>query len=201
MRYIFFILIAVLFFSVCTAGAEQDRSDYFYIGAGGSYAIEDFNSDLDFDNSWGINGKIGYQFDELGAVQFDVDYLNEFSGDDSVSILGVSVDTDSDVTIMTFLLSLKGYFPGLMGPLQPFVIAGAGLMYVDMDTKVTSNIPGVSASDSTDETDFGFKIGLGSDYNVNQNVSLNFEGNYTLGIGDVDDFRYFNFILGASYRF
>ena len=42
----------------------------FYVGAGGSYAIENFDDDdddfddINYDNSWGINAKVGYHLHE-----------------------------------------------------------------------------------------------------------------------------------------
>ena len=75
-------------------------------------------------------------------------------------------------------------------------------MYADADVKVKSDIIGpIRVSDSDDDMDFALKIGLGADYLLNDNIFLNLEGNYTLGVDDLEDIRYFHFILGAAYRF
>jgi len=170
-----------------------------YIGGGGSYAIENFDTDANFDNTWGINTKVGYRAHELVLLEFNFDYLNNFESDERFTFLGENVDSEVEVTVYTFMLALKGYAPVYSDNVMFFVVVGGGVMYADVDTKVRG--PSVSISDSDDEVDGCAKIGLGFDFFPIQNFSVGIEGNYTLGFGDVDDIRYFNFTLGAAYHF
>ena len=153
----------------------------FYVGAGGSYAVENFDDDDDFeninyDNSWGINAKVGYHLHKLLDLEFNFDYLDEFEG-----------DAGTDVEVMTYMIGLKGFFPIASEKVKLSVVAAGGLMYAE--------------AGSDDETDGCAKFGLGLDYFLIQNFSAGIEGNYTLGFGDLDEIRYFNFTLGVAYHF
>ena len=171
-----------------------------YIGAGGSYAIENFDDiGIDFDNTWGINAKIGYHFDPLLDIEFNYDYLHKFEGDDSLSVGGTTVDVDVDIKVMTYIVALKGYFPFSTEESKLSVVAGVGLMYADFD--IQGSVDEISASVSNDEIDGCAKLGLGLDYYLTQNFSAGLEGNYTFGFDDLKDIQYFNFTLGLAYHF
>jgi len=76
--YWFFItLVAVTFFST-SLYAQQAETKQFYIGAGGSYAVENFFDDADFENSLVVNFKFGYHLHPLADIEFDFNYLDEF---------------------------------------------------------------------------------------------------------------------------
>jgi opacity protein-like surface antigen len=123
-----FFAAAFLFFTTSTVNADSDDYKDFYIGAGGSYAIENFDGG-DFDNSWGINAKLGYHIIEEIAVQFDYDYLWGFDDKESIELFGDSFDGKAELDIMTYILSLKGNFTvRWYQVISPFVIAGVGLM-------------------------------------------------------------------------
>jgi hypothetical protein len=136
---------------------------------------DDFEG-VDFDDSWGLNAKIGHHLHELLDIEFNFDYLDKFEGDAGV-----------DVEVMTYILGLKGFFPIASEKVKLSVVAGGGLMNAD--------------ADSDNEIDGCAKFGLGFDYFIIQNFSAGIEGNYTLGFGDLDEIRYFNFTLGVAYHF
>jgi opacity protein-like surface antigen len=174
-------------------------SNKFYIGGGGSFAYEDFDTDSDFDNTWGINAKAGYRFHEFIMLELNFDYLNNFESDDRFRLSGQNVESEVEVTVYAFMLALKGYAPVYSDNVMFFAVVGGGVMHADVDTKVSG--PTISRSDSDDEVDGCAKIGFGIDYFPIQNLSAGIEGNYTLGFGNVDDVRYFNFTLGVAYHF
>lgn len=175
---IFFTLALMIFFLTSPYGHAATG---FYVGAGGSYAVENFDDDddfegVDFDDSWGLNAKIGYHLHELLDLEFNFDYLDEFEG-----------DAGADVEVMTYMLGLKGFFPIASEKVKLSVVAAGGLMYAE--------------AGSDDEIDGCAKFGLGFDYFFIQNFSAGIEGNYTLGFGKLDEIRYFNFTLGVAYHF
>ena len=189
-----FFAAAFFFFTTATVNADSDAYKKFYIGAGGSYGIEDFDVDGDFDNPWGVNAKLGYHIVDDIAVQFDYDYLWEFEDNDFSN-------GKAELDIMTYILSLKGNFPvKWYNVISPFIIVGGGIMDIEADIK-DARIAGISANFSNDETDWCGKIGGGFDFFFTENFSANLEGNYTLGFGDLEDIRYFHFILGVVFRF
>jgi len=172
-KHLFFAVLVVIFSST-SLYAGQDHLDHFYVGAGGSYAVEDFDDSPDFDNSWGVNAKIGYHTHPLLDIEFDFDYLNKFEGD--------AVDPE----ILTYMFVLKGYFPVSTEKVKLSTVVGTGIMHADA---------------YGDATELCAKVGLGLDFFTFQDISLGIEGNYTFGFGDLEDIRYFNFIIGAAYHF
>ena len=173
-KNLFFAVLVVVIFSCTSLYAEQNYLDDFYVGAGVSYAVEDFDDSPDFDNSWGVNAKIGYHTHPLLDVEFDLDYLSKFESG------------NVDLEILTYMVALKGYFPISTEKVKLSTVVGAGIMHADANA---------------DETDWCGKVGLGLDFFTTQDISLGIEGSYTFGCGDLDDIRYLNFTVGAAYHF
>jgi opacity protein-like surface antigen len=139
----------------------------FYIGGGGSFAYEDFDTDSDFDNTWGINAKAGYRFHEYIMLEFNFDYLNNFESDRGFTLFGEPVESEVEVTVYTWMLALKGYAPVYSDNVMFFAVVGGGVLLADIDTKLRG--PTISESDSDDEVDGCAKIGFGIDYFPIQN--------------------------------
>jgi opacity protein-like surface antigen len=128
----FLVFFSIFFYSTLLFADNKK----FYIGGGSSYAIENFDTDSDFDNTWGINAKVGYRAHEILMIEFNFDYLNNFESDDRFTFLGEKVDSEIEVTVYTFMLALKGYAPVYSDKVMFFVVVGGGVMYADVDTKV-----------------------------------------------------------------
>ncbi len=173
-KHLFFAVLVVVIFSCTSLYAGQDHLDHFYVGAGGSYAVEDFDNSPDYDNSWGVNAKIGYHTHPLLDIEFDFDYLSEFEAN------------AVDLEILTYMIVLKGYFQQSTEKVRLSTIVGTGIMHADANG---------------DETGWCAKVGLGLDFFTFQNISLGIEGNYTFGFDDLDEIGYSNFTIGAAYHF
>lgn len=186
--------IFIMFFFCSASLAQQDVFKHAYFGIGGSYALEDFQDVHPLDDSWGINAKLGWRLIEDISVQFDFDYLNKFEGD------GKQEQFQGEVKVLTYILSLKGYFPINYHNIRPFIIAGGGIMYADADLQSSS---GSEPDFAPHETGVGIKVGGGFDYFINESFSVGIEGNYTFGAPDtnLNDIRYYHGILGVSYHF
>ena len=202
-RHLFFAVLVTVIFSYTSLYAGQDHLDHFYVGAGVSYAVEDFDNSFDYDNSWGVNAKIGYHTHPLLDIELNFDYLNNFEYDESYKVSGTRFEEEGEVEIFTCMFVLKGYFPISTEKIKLSTVVGAGLMHADLKYGFsTSGLPyETSISLSDDEIDLCAKVGLGLDFFATQNISLGIEGNYTFGFGDLDDIRYFNFTIGAAYHF
>ena len=204
------LLVMVLCFSTVSYGADA-AGRTFYIGIGGSYAVEDFDvdeleaslegiasdSDVDFDDTWGLNLKAGYHVNNWLSLEFDFDYLSEFEADEGLDVLGIPVDLDAELDVTTYMAVFK--FTCVLEPLKPFIVAGGGMMDADVDAKASAL--GVSASDSESETDTCAKLGLGVDFFATKSVSIGLEGSYVWGFGDLDEISYYNLTLGLGYHF
>jgi len=202
-KHLFFAVLVVVIFYSTSLYATQDHLDHFYVGAGGSYAVENFDDSPDFDNSWGVNAKIGYHTHPLLDIELNFDYLNNFEYSETYKVLGTRFDGEVDLEILTCMFVLKGYFPISTEKVKLSTVVGAGLMQADLKYKAsTSGLPYETfISGSDDEIDLCGKVGLGLDFFAFQDISLGIEGNYTFGFGDLDDIRYFNFTIGAAYHF
>jgi hypothetical protein len=196
-RYLVFSATCIVIFFISTILYAQDTT--IYIGGGASYGIEDFDGGADFDNSYGVNAKIGYHAHELMDIEFEFNYLFEFEDEDNLEILGESFDGKVDIEIMTYMIVLKGYFPLESEKIRVSVHAGGGVMYAEADVKFSGL--GVSGSDTTSETDGCAKFGLGLDLLPIKHFSIGAEGSYVVGFSDLDDIRYFNFSLGVAFHF
>lgn len=200
------IVVLLLLFSVSYAESNQG----FYVGLGGSYALENFNEDemginentganIDFDNATGINVKVGYQLTDLFALEFDFNKLSSFDGSDTVTYSGYPLTLDAKIDITTYMLVAK-FTPALnLKSAKPFIVAGYGIMEGDMD--VDGSLLGIPISESDSESDQAVKAGIGIDFFVNENVSIGIEGDYVVGLGDLDNIKYTNLSLGAAYHF
>lgn len=178
---------------------QQADATNFYVGAGGSYAIENFDGG-DFDNSAGVNLKFGYKLHPLFDLEFDFNYIDEFEDDLRGVVLPAKLTgAKIGLNIATYMFVMKGYFPIDSETVKLSVVLGGGLM--DADSTIKADLGDSSITGSSDDTDLAWKIGLGLDVFASPEVSFGFEGNYTMGIDDLEDIRYLNFTLGAAYHF
>src|SRR6185369_9121120 len=83
-----------------------------YIGVSGLYAFEFFDHSRSTDNSWGVNGLVGYRFMPNFSVELLYQYLNEF-------------DTDpGHINAWALTADVKAY--ALTGRIQPYAVVGLG---------------------------------------------------------------------------
>ncbi len=192
------VLVMGLCFSTLSYGADA-AGKTFYIGAGGSYAVENFNSD--FDDTWGINAKAGYHLHPRIDIEFDYNYLSDFEPEDKGESLGTPFEASVEYQVETYMFVVKGYFPSPSEKAKLGVIVGAGIMDVDGDAKL--KVGGISFSDGEHEADLCGKVGLGLDLFATQDISFGVEGSYTFADFDdlPEDIEYFNFTAGIAYHF
>ena len=180
----------------------------FYVGLGGSVAVENFDTDdlddfmkdrggrgVEVQNEWGINGKIGYFFQPWFALEFNIDYFPNFEQNARSTRTTQEGEEDpqeevikQDVDIEIFSYMGVAKFVDKFYSARPFVCFGLGYMDVEADMK----IKGQTSSDGKTKDYNGAcgKIGLGLDYLLMQNLSLGTEVSYVWGFGDVNDYRY-----------
>jgi opacity protein-like surface antigen len=195
---LFELVLAAVFFSTAPLYAEQIGDKNFYAGIGGTWALEDFKGG-GYDDTWGMNFKFGYNLHPMADIEFDFDVLDEFEEVEGFSSQNAGVNGDANLNVRTYMVALKGYFPISSDQVRLSVVVGAGIMTVDSDFQ--AGLDGGFRRDGIDETDPCGKVGLALDFYATREISIGVEGNYTLGFFDVEDIRYFHFILGAAYHF
>ncbi len=192
------------------AGSAYAADRGMYVGIGGTYALENFDSgefdsvrpygfEPSFDNSWGINGKVGYKLHPIVSVEAVIEYLSGFNASETINWGHTRAAFDADLDVFTIMAAAK-VFPPLPGIVKPYFVAGLGLMKATIDTTVSA--PGyLPTSASNDETDPCAKIGFGTDIYINPTLSVNVEAAYTSGFGDLDTVRYFTIGAGLGFHF
>jgi opacity protein-like surface antigen len=233
------VVVCALFYTVfCVAAsshAEDSAGRNLYLGIGGSYAVEDFEYDdidfddtfslkVDFDDSWGLDLKLGYHVNDFISLEAVYDHYAEFKTDQSISE-SVTVDSttvtgsigmEGGLDINSVMLAGKLSIPW---KIRPFIIAGAGLMHAGLRGELSASLAvnGISesvyVSDSDSDTQGCAKVGAGFDFFATDNVSVGVEGAYVFGFEDATfrlnpfsedievDIRYYGFTLGAAYHF
>ncbi len=201
---VLFCIISVFIFTTSASAASG-----LYVGLNGTFAMQDFDTgDLDslrsyglnpkYDDSWGINGKIGYKVHPLFSVELALEYLGNFNYNETVRIGGTPVTIDSDIDVFTTIVSAKLY--PFQSMIKPYLTFGLGVMHAKIDASASA--PGyLTTSASESETDPCGRVGFGVDYFVNKKFSLNLEGAWTSGFNDLNDIRYFSVSGGVAYHF
>lgn len=183
---------------------EPSLKEHWYLGGGFQLDIPSFKKydetiegeevDInDFDNTWGLQLKAGYNILDYLAVEGLFQYHRKFEWEsDSYSdpVLG-TVSGKVEVSGFDFTVNVKGILP--LGIFRPYAVAGLGFMHGKAKATGTYDPPGWPAvSYSESETDSGpmGRIGAGCDLFVGNNFGLEAEIAYNAGMGDIDYARF-----------
>ncbi len=169
-------LITILFLALPVAAD-------MYISVGGSYVIENIDTEIsqvELDNTQGLNLRVGNQINDNFAIELTYDYLDSFTW----SGYGLNINVDIETLMLAAKITAGE-------KLKPYLTAGAGIMRGEL------SVLGMSES----ETDLCGKIGAGIDYMITDNISLGIEGAYILGFNDLDQIEYLQTTCGIAYHF
>lgn len=202
MRKKLFLACLVTIFFIPAAVYAQSFGKQYYVGLGASYSFEDIKwGDVDnaFDNTFGVNGKLGYHAHDLLDIEFVVNWVGESDASGGYLVGGRPLTYDAELKAMTYMFALKGFFPMSTEYTKLSVIAGGGIMHAK--GKLNVQYAGRLASASVSETDLCAKVGMGLDHYVTPEISIGMEGNYTWGFSDLSDIRYWQLSMGVAYHF
>lgn len=177
------LVLAALLFLPCTdAMAEDEESGVvgFYLGGGALRSFEDFDHGrIDFDDAVGFDIRAGFRFEEWIALEVQSEWSGRFDGD----------TRSSDLEIHYRGLNAKLY--PLQTWIEPYFVAGAGLLYGRLDR------------DGGNKNDFGaaIRIGGGVEIPIIERVRLTVEGSYVVPTPDLDDYRYAAVSVGFIWHF
>jgi opacity protein-like surface antigen len=171
--------------SALAVGPEDDSA--FYVGIGAGFGFENFDGTggLDIDTAFGFDAWGGYKFNKWIATELQLEYLNGFDA----KILGIDIDGQA----VTFGANLK-LFPlasVLPDRVQPFVMAGPGFTWLELD----------AGGFDADELDFSARFGGGIDFYLTDNIALQASSSYVLSTGDLDGTDYISLVAGLQYKF
>jgi hypothetical protein len=175
---------------------NEEEDDYsspaFYIGAGGVYAIElfdsfggsDFNGNLagyEAGNSNGFNVRAGYRVHRNVAVEALYERYTEF-------------DTDPFGNVKAWSASANAKVYPIGGRWQPYGLVGLG--YLGAEAHDNNPLTG-----SPSDGGFMMRFGVGMDANITENWQIGPEVAYVLPFGDVEDLDMVTISGGVRYNF
>ena len=185
------LLLAVTIFGAAAPGAAQFGSpgeapadlaysrEGAYIGLGGAYAVESFDSNEgDHDDAGALVFRAGYRGYPYFAVELLGEVFTKFEGTD---------DLDNDIHGFAVTLNAKGVLP--LGRFEPFAMIGIGFLDIDADRR----------RDRRD--DFAFRSAVGLDFHITPHWVAYAEGMYLLPTGEVSNYDLATFGAGILYRF
>lgn len=178
------------------AQAEENR---YYIGAGGTYAFQDFGDvhGVKFNNAGGLNLKTGFRVTRNAGLELNFDYFSDFKADGNGSVSGVPVDIDAKISLYTFTVDLKVFLTE--GVVNPYLLAGIGYMNGKINYETSSNGANMDNDWSESKGDGCGKVGAGLEFFMNEKLSVGLDGSYLLGFGALDSIRYYKITAGINF--
>ena len=165
---------------------EYERGDSaregVFVGLGGVYAFE--HPSGSFDDSAGVDFRIGYRFRPRWAAEFEMNWLEGFD-----STRGPEIELDTYL----FTLNVKAY--AATRRVQPYVLLGMGLLHVN--TEEFQSGPNLKST----ENGFAARLGGGVDFYASDHFVVNVEATYVPATGDVDGVNFGTLGLGFQHRF
>jgi len=197
--------------TVTTIPKKYDLSKRWYFGGGLNYAFENFANELsevDWDNTWGLDIKAGYFFTDYFALECMFQYLNEFKYEESGTIweyyypyyYWYNYDYKATVTGYNFSFNGKGFIP-LDSIFRPYGVLGLGYAHGELEEKI-SYLGYNDTYTYTDKNSGMFsRFGAGVDVFLSKQFALEGEVSYNIGFGDIDNIRYTSLALNALVFF
>ena len=172
------VLLAALAVPNARADSEFARSGP-YVGVGATYGINVLESAFDdvlgnnvnVDNTWGANARLGYRATSWLAVEAEYEYLDNFE---------VSVDSMrlADLQAQTISANLRFIVP--IKRFQPYLVLGAGATMFSLDDNA---VPGLDV----DHSSFSGRIGLGFDVYLTRSIVLGIGADAVVSNAEVTD--------------
>jgi opacity protein-like surface antigen len=203
-----------------TADDEVDKDDFarrgWSVGIGGSYASETFEDDAEADfqrvlgpdvdldvdeNTFGINGHVGYRCHRRFSAEVEVEWLDAFSAELTEPGFAQLADVDNEPLVVT--TNVKGYL--LTGRTQPFLLIGAGAMTAHKKLRNTVGLFTVDPQGRVEINEiknaFAMRFGGGIDIYATTHVVVSLGIDYVLPFGKLDAMDYISVNWGIQYRF
>lgn len=189
------------------AAPMDDFSPFAYLAFGAVYAEEFFDGDAHLINDaygWGWNGRVGYRFHEMLAIELFAEHIAEFDSDGGGN-------NSTDRRSWSLMPNLK-FYP-IEGFCEPYLSVGAGLFNGDHGHNwqirsngtlgQSDNIPGKTSGNGVDQGyGFGMRFGLGADFYATEQIFISPEVAYVLPLTeDINNYDYLSISLSLGYAF
>ena len=153
-----------------------------------------FGGTIDTENPLGFGAQVGYRFHPHLAGEVELQWFSKAKTDHTYGS-GVNKNTVTIIRVETLTLTgnVKGYL--LTGRIQPFLLAGAGLMHFNAKDKFDFGII------KNKGDGFAARFGAGIDFYLNKNIVAVLQGGYVLPVGPADGLDFVSWSAGLQYRF
>jgi opacity protein-like surface antigen len=185
----FFLFLLIIAAGITNVSAYQSKVDYWILQARGGigYPIFDSGDNLNLGFSGGISARKG----------FDA----EFSGGGGIALINMPYKiTGAPGNFSATIIQLEGvyapYVPDFI--IWPYLKVALGMWMVKYANLTTGASPSPQLSS---ETTFGFQLGGGASYPINNQFSLNVEALFnqaSIGGGTGDSYNFITFCAGVS---
>jgi opacity protein-like surface antigen len=199
--------------SIGTLDSAKDLPDDSYarlgwlLGLSGVYAADTGESNLQntlrnevgspvnfsLKDSLGFKSQAGYRCHPRVSAEVDIEWLDGFDGS-TFDSTGKTSNINFEPLVVT--TSVKAY--ALTGRYQPYLLAGGGVMTVEIETNDTT---GSGASDTETATNIALRVGGGLDFYATPKIVLTLGVDYVIPFGDLEDLDYVSIGWGLRYRF
>ena len=224
--------VASFVFALPAHADDDDEEDFgntgLYIGFSGVFTHNFFDAQVDdalesfldekvdvaIDDSWGLNGRIGYKAASWFAVEVQYEYIDDFSVKARVPsgmIMGIpvaGVDQNQKLfTIEGHTLTGNVRFIAPIWRTQPYVLLGAGYSLYESD--VTQLGRRITDDSGGKQGGFAGRAGGGIDLYITENIVANSEVSVLFttqdfgkrDTGNIDDLWYVSIGGGLRYQF
>jgi opacity protein-like surface antigen len=187
------------FFLLVAANPVCAQDNKWYLGLYGVWAIESIDEaqtqtkfsvpvQINYDDSWGLQGRGGYIFNEYFTLEGMIEY--QFGFDEKINPGAGTGDMKTRILTLNAKITCPAY-----ETFKPYIVIGAGGMCV------CEEITYQASKSKTKDTGFMWRGGAGFDYYFTPSLSGGIEGAYTAGAGSVDHMKYIAISFGLSYHF
>ncbi len=187
-RIVVFVFLVLFLGLMPTMSAQAQNDSGPYLGLGFALGFEQFDGTggLDFDEGLGFSAWGGYRFIDFVAAELQIEYLDRFD----TSIFGVNVDVQAfGVTINGKVYPLVRVLPELI---QPFVVAGFGIGWVEIDAGFFG---------TEDETGLIGRFGGGLEVSATEHLVILARATYVVTADEIEDLDWVSVVLGLQYAF
>lgn len=198
LRFVLLLIVLVVAAAASRADGPFSRpGGYASAGIGG--AFETFHGDFDplnqdVSNAFIVGGRLGSRANRFLAFDASVDY--------TVKGFELSEDASRSVDARTLLgFANMRLFP-IGGRIQPFALAGAGVLWADLACSDSSGGTHCAAAGfGTSELAFAGRVGGGLDVYLTRHLAVSGELAYVMPTGALADMRFLTFGAQVLLRF
>jgi opacity protein-like surface antigen len=148
-----------------------------YASIAGLYALEKFDYSDSADNSFGLNGRVGYRVLPRLGLEVQAEWAH-----------GFDISSGGSAETWAVTANARAYFTE--SRIQPYVILGFGFL--------TQNGPSAISGKGIG---FAARAGAGVDIGITDRIAVVLEGTYVGATGNVSDVGYGSLLWGVQYRF